>query len=86
MTVYLNGTAAFSFVPETALGTGVDALSGQLSVGGVTGTWSIISRAGYIAGAGNFSDRVYRLHLDLRGAGGGITLGLGFDARSGAGG
>ncbi|KQN39513.1 hypothetical protein ASG37_08125 [Sphingomonas sp. Leaf407] len=79
MTVYLNGTAAFSFVPETALGTGVDALSGQLSVGGVTGTWSITSPGQdlHVAGAGNFSDRVYRLHLDLRGAGAAITLGLG---------
>ncbi|MEP9403196.1 hypothetical protein [Sphingomonas sp. VNH70] len=75
--VHLNGAVAFSFVPAS-FNTSQDNWSGQISVGGITGTWTIVSsgKDGYLAGLGNYGDRVYRMHLDLRGTGQAVVFGL----------
>jgi len=82
--VFINGTKAFSFTPRTFYDVGTTSLigdseSGQWSVGGVHGTWSMVSTGAerHLGGNQYATDLVYRLHIEADGAGASIKLGFG---------
>ncbi len=79
--VFINGTKAFSFTPTTVFATPVegDSASGQWSVGGTHGTWSMVSTGAerHLGGNADYTDLVYRMHIEADGAGGSIKLGFG---------
>ncbi len=79
--VFINGSKAFSFTPTAVFGGSAegDSASGQWSVGGVHGTWSMVSTGAerHLGGDATYTDLVYRLHIEADGAGASIKLGFG---------
>lgn len=84
LTVFLNGAAAFTFMPEGFGEGGRDGASGSFAVAGLTGSYRITSSGDDRSlGFAGFGDRVYRVVIELDGAGGSLKLGVGTNLTQG---
>lgn len=80
--VYINDQVAFTFTPVDIQGLGGSSLgSGVINLGDITGTYNVTSPGvdSQLDGTAGqlFTDRVYRMTINLTGTGGSLKLGFG---------
>jgi hypothetical protein len=80
LVVYLNDQVAFEFSPVGISGEGGLSLgSGSFDLGDITGTYNVTSPGfdSHLGGSPGWTDRVYRVSINLQGTGSSLKLGFG---------